>query len=112
MGPNHENFNFLTVITPLKLNICTKITYSLLVNALVYDLKAKKIASSKDHFCNLRVSLPGGCKYFREYLRENENIFENILGYCSRAQVLWIHAKKQTELKKTHATAPLKHVII
>jgi len=22
----------------------------------------------------------GGCKYFHEYLRENENIFENLLG--------------------------------
>ena len=34
-------------------------------------------------------------KYFREYLCENENIFENILGYCSRAQVLSNYAKNQ-----------------
>ena len=46
---------------------------------------------SKDHLCNLQVSLPGGCKYFREYLHEKENI----LGYYSRGQVLSMHVKKQ-----------------
>jgi len=39
------------------------------------------MGSSKDHFCNFRVLLPGSWKYFREYLRENENIFKNILGF-------------------------------
>ena len=50
--------------------------------AMVYDLKAKKdgVIYIRTFVCNLRVSLPGGCKYFREYLHENENIFENILG--------------------------------
>ena len=32
---------------------------------------------------------------FREYLRENENIFENILACESRDQVLLIHEKNQ-----------------
>ena len=36
-----------------------------------------------------RVWLPGSWNYFREYLRENANIFENILG-CE----LLIHEKK------------------
>ena len=49
-----------------------------------------------DHFLDFRVLLPGSQKYFREYLCENENIFENILGYCSRAQVLSIYAKLQS----------------
>ena len=34
--------------------------------------------------------------YFCEYLRENKNIFENLLGYCSRAQVLSVHEKNQS----------------
>ena len=63
------------------------------------------MGSSKDHFCNLRVLLPG-CKYFREYLRENKNIFENILGHYSCGQVLSIHAK--TRHKKSHASVPVK----
>jgi len=32
------------------------------------------MGSSKNLFFNLQVSLPGGCKYFRDYLRENKNI--------------------------------------
>ena len=36
--------------------------------------------------------------HFREYLCKNENIFENILGYCSRAQVLSIHAEYQSSI--------------
>ena len=54
------------------------------------------MGSSKDHFLDFRVLLPGSQKYFREYLCENENIFENILGYWSRAQVLSIYAKNQS----------------
>ena len=50
------------------------------------------MGSSKDHFLGFRVLLPGIQKYFREYLCENENI----LGYCSRAQVLSIYAKNQS----------------
>ena len=50
----------------LKLNIYTNIAYGWLVHAF----EVKKMGSTKDHF--------------REYLRENENIYENILGYCSR----------------------------
>ena len=64
----------------LKLNIYTKIAYGWLVHALVYDLKAKKRGVNKNFFSNLRVSLPRGLKYFREYLRENDNIFKNILA--------------------------------
>ena len=52
----------------------------------------KKMGSSKDHFLDFRVSWPGSQKYFCEYLCENENI----LGYCSRAQVLSIHAERQS----------------
>ena len=70
----------------------TKITYGCLVHALVYDLSFKKMGSSKDPFLDFRVLLPGSQKYFREYLCENENI----LGYCSRAQVLSIYAKNQS----------------
>ena len=51
------------------------------LHALVYDLKVKKMGSPKDHFLNFWVLLPGIQKYFHEYLRENKNIFENILGY-------------------------------
>ena len=61
---------------------------------------------TKDHFCYFRVSLPRSQKYFREYLRENKNIFKNILGYCSRAQVLSIHAKKQSS--KISCYSPFK----
>jgi len=50
------------------------------------------MGSSKDHFLDFQVLLPGSQKYFREYLCENENI----LGYCSRAQVLSIYAKNQS----------------
>ena len=64
------------------------------------------MGSSKDHFLDLRVFLPGSQKYFREYLCENENIFENILGYCSRAQVCRLMQK--TRVQKSHATVPLK----
>ena len=64
------------------------------------------MGSSKDHFLDFRVSLPGSQKYFHEYLRENENIFVNILGYWSRAKVVSIHAK--TRVQKSHATVPLK----
>ena len=46
-------------------------------------LSKKKMGSTKDNFFYFWVSLPGSKKYFREYLRENENIYENILGYCS-----------------------------
>ena len=63
------------------------------------------MGSSKDHFLDFWVLLPGSQKYFREYLCENENIFKNILGYCSRAQILSIYAKNQR--KKSHATVPL-----
>ena len=35
-----------------------------------YDLKAKKMGSSEDHFLDFRVSLPGSRKYIREYLHE------------------------------------------
>jgi hypothetical protein len=52
----------------------------------------------KDHFFIFWVLLPGRQKYFREYLRKNENIFENILENIlaceSRGQVPLIHLKK------------------
>ena len=59
-----------------------------------------------DHFLDFRVLLPGRQKYFREYLCENENIFKNILGYCSRAQVLLIYAKNQSS--KISCYSPFK----
>ena len=65
----------------LKLNIYTNIACGWLEHALVYDLKTKKRGVKHNFFFNLRVSLPGGLKYFCEYLRENENIFENILAF-------------------------------
>jgi len=47
----------------------------------------------------LRI-VPEGCKYFREYLRQNKNIFLKIFwGLC-------IHEK--TRAQKSHATFPLK----
>ena len=61
------------------------------------------MGSSKDHFLDFRVLLPGSQKYFREYLCENKNIFKNILGYCSRAQVLSIHAKNQSSKISCHS---------
>jgi hypothetical protein len=42
---------------------------------------------------------------FRGYLREDENIFVNILGYCSGELVLLIHEKNRGQ--KSHATVPL-----
>ncbi len=54
------------------------------------------MGSSKDHSLDFRVLLHRSQKYFCEYLCENKNIFENILGYCSRAQVLSIYAKNQS----------------
>jgi len=49
-----------------------------------------------DHFCNLWVQEPGGCKSFCKYLRKNifGKYFRILPGY-SRDQVLWIHAKNQ-----------------
>jgi len=43
------------------------------------------MGSSKNSFADFRLLLPGSQKYFREYLRENENIFGNILGLEPRA---------------------------
>jgi len=67
------------------------------LHTLDYDLKAKY---------NSSMQIPGSQKYFREYLCENENIFENILGYCSRAQVLSIYAKNQSS--KISCCSPFK----
>jgi len=50
---------------------------------------SQKMGLSKNHFCNLEVSLPRGWKYFCEYLPENKNIF----GCDSRDNVLLIHKK-------------------
>ena len=38
------------------------------------------MGSSKDHFPDFRVSLPGSRKYIREYLRENEIFSKNFWG--------------------------------
>ena len=60
---------------------------------------------------NLRVTIPGNCPtsgysipeigrkktFFRKYLNKNKNIFENILGCDSRAQVLFTHKKQEVE---------------
>ena len=64
------------------------------------------MGSSKDHFLDFRVLLPGSQKYFREYLSENENI----LGYCSRAQVLSIYAKNQSS--KISCYSPFKDTVL
>ena len=63
-----------------------------------------------DHFLDFQVSWPGSQNFFREYLRENKNIFENILGYCSRAQVLSIHAKDQSP--KISCYSPFKPKLV
>ena len=39
-----------------------------------FFISSKKMGSSKNHFLNLRASLPGSRKYTHEYLRENKNI--------------------------------------
>ena len=64
------------------------------------------MGSSKNCFLNWRVLLPGSRKYFLEYLRENENIFENILVNYSKAYEQSIHEK--TRHKKSHACVPLR----
>ena len=46
---------------------------------------------------------------FHEYLCEKENILENILGYCSRAQVLSIYAKNQSS--KISCYSPFKRLV-
>ena len=48
----------------LQLNIYTKFAYGWLVHALVHDLKLKKMWSTKDHFFDFRVSLPGSQTIF------------------------------------------------
>ena len=58
--------------------------------------RAQEIATKKTYFC--------------EYLRENENIFENILACESRDQVLLIHEK--TRGQKSHATVPLSSLTL
>ena len=55
-------------------------------------MPAKKMDPSKDHF------------YFREYLRENSNIFKNILGCESGDWVLPIYEKNR--VRKSHASVP------
>ena len=65
------------------------------------------MGSSKDHFCNFRVLLPGSWKYFCEYLRASVNFFKSIWGCYSGAYVLLIHG--ETWAQKSHATVPLKH---
>ena len=60
-------------------------------NQLISAYRAPEIATKKTKFC--------------EYLRENENIFENILACESRDQVLLIHEKNRGQ--KSHATVPL-----
>jgi len=68
-------------------------------------LEGKKMGSSKDHFCNLHVSLPGSRKNIREYLCENEIFFKNNLGY---AQGPWNYRFMQkTRHQKSHASVPL-----
>ena len=65
------------------------------------------MGSSKDHFLDFMVLLPKSQKYFREYLCANENIFDNILGHCSRAQVLSICAKNQSSKISCYKTKNL-----
>ena len=45
-------------------------------------------------FSTFGYHYPKNTSYFRKFLLENENIFENILGCDSRAYVLLIHEKK------------------
>ena len=67
-------------------------------------MKAKKMRSSKDHFLDFRVSLPGSKKYIHEYLRENEIFFKNILGYLMPRYYRFM---QKTRLQKSHASVPL-----
>jgi len=62
----------------LKLDIYTKIG-----TCLGLWFEVKKNGVKQGSFFYFRVLVPGSQKYFCEYLRENENIFENNLGYCS-----------------------------
>ena len=55
--------------------------------------------------CCRQVSLQGGCKYFREYLRNKKYIFENILGCCPGAFKLLI-CEKKNQSSKISCTCP------
>jgi len=65
------------------------------------------MGSSKDHFLDYRVSLPGSRKYIREYLRENEIFIKNILGYIAQGPRYYRFMQK-TRHQKSHATVPLR----
>ena len=64
------------------------------------------MGSSKNRFCNLLVSLPGGQKYFPECLCKNENIFKNILRIYSGDQDLLIQTKRHASKISCYSTVP------
>ena len=104
MWPNHENFNFLTVTTPLKLNIYTKITNSWLVHAFVYDLKGKKWGHLRTILQPLGI-IPGGWKYFVNIFAKTKmflKIFWDITLGARNYQFM-----QKTRHQKSHAIVPL-----
>ena len=65
----------------------------------------ENMGSSKDSFCNLRVSLPGSLKYFREYLRENKKISK--MFWDDDLGPRYYGFMKKSRAQKSHATVPL-----
>ena len=63
------------------------------------------MGSSKDHFLDFRVSLPGSQKYIREYLRENEICFK-IFWVIAQGPRYYRFMQKIIH-QKSHATVPL-----
>ena len=62
------------------------------------------MGSSKDHFCNLRVSLPGSQKYIREYLRK-QNICQKYFVIAQGPR--YYRFMQKTRHQKSHASVPL-----
>ena len=76
------NFLISTAIKAFKMNIhiYTNLPWNIWTYNELWFEGQKNMGSSKNCFPNFRVFLPGIWKYFRKYLRENQNIFENIFG--------------------------------
>ena len=98
----------LGIITRKSIDFQVTIPGNKLISGYCYSEINLFLGNNTRKSIDFRVSCPRN-RYkktlFREYLRENENIFENILACESRDQVLLIHEK--TRCKKSHATVPL-----
>ena len=68
------------------------------------------MGSSKDHFLDLRVLLPGSRKYIREYLRENKIFFQKNWGIAQGPR--YYRFMQKTRHQKSHATVPLKAELV